>query len=63
MTVLNDIDRFHLAGDVLDRVARLSGVAGHPKQWLRNQLIEHKLYINKHGDDMPQIRDWHWPAS
>jgi len=63
MTVLNDIDRFHLAGDVLDRVARLSGVAGHAKQWLRNQLIEHKLYINKHGDDMPQIRDWHWPAS
>jgi xylulose-5-phosphate/fructose-6-phosphate phosphoketolase len=63
MTVLNDIDRFHLAGDVLDRVARLSGVAGHEKQWLRNQLIEHKLYINKHGDDMPQIRDWHWPAS
>jgi xylulose-5-phosphate/fructose-6-phosphate phosphoketolase len=63
MTVLNDIDRFHLAGDVLDRVARLSAVAGHEKQWLRNQLIEHKLYINKHGDDMPQIRDWHWPAS
>jgi xylulose-5-phosphate/fructose-6-phosphate phosphoketolase len=63
MTVLNDIDRFHLAGDVLDRVPRMSGVAGHEKQWLRNQLIEHKLYINKHGDDMPQIRDWHWPAS
>jgi len=63
MTVLNDIDRFHLAGDVLDRVPRLSGVAGHEKQWLRNQLIEHKLYINKHGDDMPQIRDWRWPAS
>ena len=63
MTVLNDIDRFHLAGDVLDRVPRLSGVAGHEKQWLRNQLIEHKLYINKHGDDMPQIRDWLWPAS
>ena len=63
MTVLNDIDRFHLAGDVLDRVARLSGIAGHEKQWLRNQLIEHKLYITKHGDDMPQIRDWRWPAS
>jgi xylulose-5-phosphate/fructose-6-phosphate phosphoketolase len=63
MTVLNDLDRFHLAGDVLDRVPRLQGVAGHEKQWLRNQLIEHKLYINEHGDDMPQIRDWHWPAS
>jgi len=62
MTVLNDIDRFHLAGDVIDRVPRLRGLAGHEKQWLRNQLIEHKLYINKHGDDMPLIRDWHWPA-
>src|SRR6202166_2516212 len=57
MTVLNDLDRFHLAGDVLDRVPRLHGVSGHEKQWLRNQLIEHKLYITKHGDDMPQIRD------
>jgi xylulose-5-phosphate/fructose-6-phosphate phosphoketolase len=63
MTVLNDLDRFHLAGDVLDRVPKLSGIAGHEKQWLRNQLIEHKLYINEHGDDMPQIRDWHWPES
>jgi xylulose-5-phosphate/fructose-6-phosphate phosphoketolase len=63
MTVLNDLDRFHLAGDVLDRVPRLHGVSGHEKQWLRNQLIEHKLYINEHGEDMPQIRDWHWPAS
>jgi xylulose-5-phosphate/fructose-6-phosphate phosphoketolase len=63
MTVLNELDRFHLAGDVLNRVPRLQGVAGHEKQWLRNQLIEHKLYINEHGDDMPQIRDWHWPAS
>jgi xylulose-5-phosphate/fructose-6-phosphate phosphoketolase len=63
MTVLNDLDRFHLAGDVLDRVPRLHGIAGHEKQWLRNQLIDHKLYINEHGEDMPQIRDWHWPAT
>jgi xylulose-5-phosphate/fructose-6-phosphate phosphoketolase len=63
MTVLNDLDRFHLAGDVLDRVPRLQGIAGHEKQWLRNQLIDHKLYIDEHGDDMPQIRDWHWPES
>jgi xylulose-5-phosphate/fructose-6-phosphate phosphoketolase len=62
MTVLNDIDRFHLAGDVIDRVPRLHGLAGHEKQWLRNRLIDHKLYINEHGDDMPEIRDWHWPA-
>jgi xylulose-5-phosphate/fructose-6-phosphate phosphoketolase len=62
MTVMNDLDRFHLAGDVIDRVPRLRGVAGHEKQMLRNRLIEHKLYISKYGDDMPEIRDWHWPA-
>ena len=62
MTVMNDLDRFHLAGDVIDRVPRLRGVAGREKQFLRNRLIEHKLYISRHGDDMPDIRDWHWPA-
>jgi xylulose-5-phosphate/fructose-6-phosphate phosphoketolase len=62
MTVMNDLDRFHLAGDVIDRVPRLRGVAGREKQFLRNRLIEHKLYISRHGDDMPEIRDWHWPA-
>jgi xylulose-5-phosphate/fructose-6-phosphate phosphoketolase len=61
MTVLNDLDRFHLAGDVIDRVPRLAGVAGHEKQWLRNRLIQHKLYIARYGDDMPEIRDWRWP--
>ncbi|HLJ48269.1 MAG TPA: phosphoketolase family protein [Bryobacteraceae bacterium] len=60
MTVLNDLDRYHLAGDVLDRVPRLRNVAAHVKQELRNRLIEHKLYIAKHGDDMPEIRDWKW---
>ena len=63
MTVLNDLDRFHLAGDVIDRVPRLRGVAGHEKQMLRNRLIEHKLYISRYGDDMPEIRDWQWPAT
>ena len=62
MTVLNDIDRFHLAGDVIDRVPRLAGIAGQEKQWLRNRLIEHKLYISEHGDDMPEIKDWRWPS-
>ena len=61
MTVLNDLDRFHLAGDVLDRVARIRGVAAHFKQFLRDKLIEHKQYIVRHGDDMPEIRDWKWP--
>jgi len=63
MTVLNDLDRFHLAGDVLDRVPSLRGVAGHEKQMLRNRLIEHKLYISTHGDDMPRIRDWQWSGT
>jgi xylulose-5-phosphate/fructose-6-phosphate phosphoketolase len=61
MTVLNDLDRFHLAGDVIDRVPRLRDVAAHIKQDLRNKLIEHKRYIVKHGDDLPEIRDWKWP--
>ena len=45
MTVLNDLDRFHLAGDVIDRVPRLRNTGAHFKQFLRNKLIEHKLYI------------------
>jgi xylulose-5-phosphate/fructose-6-phosphate phosphoketolase len=61
MTVLNDLDRFHLAGDVVDRVPRLRSSGGHFKQWLRERLIEHKQYIAVHGDDMPEIRDWKWP--
>ncbi len=61
MTVLNDLDRFHLAGDVVDRVPRLQRVGAHFKQLLRNKLIEHKQYICEHGDDLPEIRDWKWP--
>jgi xylulose-5-phosphate/fructose-6-phosphate phosphoketolase len=61
MTVLNDLDRFHLAGDVVDRVPRLQRVGAHFKQFLRNKLIEHKQYIREHGDDLPEIRDWKWP--
>jgi len=60
MTVLNDLDRFHLAGDVIDRVPRLRNAAGHVKQFLRDKLAEHKSYIVEHGDDMPEIRDWKW---
>jgi xylulose-5-phosphate/fructose-6-phosphate phosphoketolase len=61
MTVLNDLDRFHLAGDVIDRVPRLQRVGAHFKQYLRNKLVEHRQYICEHGDDMPEIRDWKWP--
>ena len=61
MTVLNDLDRFHLAGDVVDRVPRLQRVGAHFKQFLRNKLVEHTSYICQHGDDLPEIRDWKWP--
>jgi xylulose-5-phosphate/fructose-6-phosphate phosphoketolase len=62
MTVMNDLDRFHLAGDAIDRVPRLRTIAAHSRQMLRNRLLEHKLYIAEHGDDMPAIRDWEWPS-
>ena len=60
MTVLNDLDRFHLAGDVVDRVPRLQTVGAHFKQFLRDKLVEHKLYTRSHGDDLPEVRDWTW---
>ena len=61
MTVLNEMDRFHLAGDAIDRVRRLRDSAGHVKQLLRDKLATHKRYIEIHGDDMAEIRDWKWP--
>jgi xylulose-5-phosphate/fructose-6-phosphate phosphoketolase len=61
MTVLNDLDRFHLAGDVIDRVPRMRDVAAHFKQSLRDRLVEHKRYVVEHGEDMPEVRDWKWP--
>jgi len=62
MTVLNDLDRFHLAGDVIERVPRLQTIAAHQRQKLRDKLTEHKLYIVRYGDDLPEIRDWQWPG-
>jgi xylulose-5-phosphate/fructose-6-phosphate phosphoketolase len=60
MVVLNDLDRFHLAIDVIDRVSKLGYTAAYVKQMLYDKLIEHKHYINKYGEDMPEIRDWKW---
>ena len=60
MVVLNDLDRFHLAGDVIDRVPGLGYRAAYLKQFLRDKLLEHKIYIREHGEDLPEIRNWKW---
>ena len=60
MCVLNDIDRFHLVSDVIDRVPKLGARAAYAKQAIRDRLIEHQEYIARHGDDMPGIANWKW---
>ncbi|MGH8496427.1 MAG: phosphoketolase family protein [Gammaproteobacteria bacterium] len=60
MVVRNSLDRFHLAADAVDRVPRLRYMEAYAKQELRDRLIEHGRYIRAHGQDMPEIRDWHW---
>ena len=60
MVVRNDMDRFHLVADVIDRVPKLSPIAAYAKQSIRDKLIEHKEYITTYGDDLPEIRDWRW---
>ncbi|MDP4189298.1 MAG: phosphoketolase, partial [Bacteroidota bacterium] len=61
MVVMNDLDRFHLVMDVIDRVPRLEKIGAHVKQTMRDKLIEHKQYIYKHGDDLPEVKNWKWP--
>jgi xylulose-5-phosphate/fructose-6-phosphate phosphoketolase len=60
IVVMNDLDRFHLVIDVIDRVPKLEPTGAHVKQAMHNKLLEHKQYIYKHGDDMPEIKDWKW---
>jgi xylulose-5-phosphate/fructose-6-phosphate phosphoketolase len=63
MVVLNDLDRYHLAIDVVERVARLNHLSAYIRTMAENKLVEHKEYIKEHGDDLPEIRDWKWPYS
>jgi xylulose-5-phosphate/fructose-6-phosphate phosphoketolase len=63
MTVRNDLDRFHRVIDVIDRVPKLRYKAAYLKQLMRDKLIEHQQYITQYGEDMPEIRNWHWSDS
>jgi xylulose-5-phosphate/fructose-6-phosphate phosphoketolase len=58
MTVLNQVDRYDLAMDVIDRVPRLRSTSGPVREHFKNKLIEHRLYIRSHGEDLPEIREW-----
>jgi xylulose-5-phosphate/fructose-6-phosphate phosphoketolase len=60
MVVLNDLDRFHLAEDVIDRLPQLGPRAAYFKQAIRDKLIDHKHYIETYGEDMPEITGWRW---
>jgi len=63
MTVMNDLDRFHLFGDVINRLPQLESHADRARQFIRDRLFEHKQYIEQHGEDMPEIRNWKWGNS
>src|SRR5580704_10165425 len=62
MRVQNDIDRFHLVQDVVDKVPRIGSKGAYLKQAMRDKLIVHKHYIDEHGEDLPEIRNWRWGA-
>ena len=63
MAVMNDLDRFHLVADVIDRIPLHGSQADYATQALRDKRIEHKQYIAKYGEDMPEIRNWKWATT
>jgi xylulose-5-phosphate/fructose-6-phosphate phosphoketolase len=63
MTVLNDLDRFHLVMDAINRLPQTGDKRVYLKQQLKDKLLEHKQHINKHGQDLPDVRNWQWGAT
>jgi xylulose-5-phosphate/fructose-6-phosphate phosphoketolase len=61
MCVQNDMDRFHLVQDVIDRVPKLGSRCAHLRKTMADKLVEHDRYVRAHGEDMPEVRDWKWP--
>ncbi len=61
LAIINGVDRFHLAIDVIDRVPSLQAAAAHTKEWLKDQIIDSLNYADEHGIDRPEISDWKWP--
>jgi xylulose-5-phosphate/fructose-6-phosphate phosphoketolase len=61
MTVLNDLDRFHLVIDAVNRLPQTGSRGDYLRQKLQDKLVEHKQYIDQFGEDMPEIRNWKWP--
>ena len=60
LVMLNELDRFHLVQDVVDRLPNSGSKGSYLKQMMQDKLIEHKHYIDKHGEDLPEIRNWKW---
>ena len=60
MVVMNELDRFHLVMDVINRLPNMGSKAAYTMQWIQNKLLDHKEYIQNYGQDLPEIRDWKW---
>jgi xylulose-5-phosphate/fructose-6-phosphate phosphoketolase len=61
MVMLNDLDRYHLVMDVIDRVPRLADSAGHVRQEMMDARLRARMWTREHGEDHPDVRDWTWP--